>query len=201
MSRLGGTPEESGGAPVVYLPWVQNADRVAPATFDRGGTVIEQVEHEVDEADRADALVLKKLSRHGLSQREVERILALELPPESVALNVSRYVRLGYIDDDRLAESIVRSQRDRKGAGRANIRRELSTRGIPDGVIERHLVGLDDETELERATDLAEQRLRRLLHEPAEVQERRIVSFLQRRGYSHGLAARALSAAREQLNF
>lgn len=211
MSRTGGAPD-SGGAPIAYLPWVQSdavevddaLQHASTGSWRSGApaqprTFIEAVQLENDEADRADELVLKKLARSGLSQREVEVALAAELSAEQVQFNVERYLRLGYIDDERLAEHIVRVQRDRKGLGRLSLRRELSTRGIPEGIIEAQLGALDDDAEFELASTLAANRLRRLLKEPREVQERRVSSFLQRRGYSASVAARALSSAREEL--
>lgn len=220
MSTRGGAPV-SGGAPLAYLPWVTPVDtnpaepmsdsesagaRVALETElvevqqrPTGRTFLEAVEFESDEADRADALVLKKLARNGLSQREVEVLLAAELTEEQVQFNISRYVRLGYLDDERLAEHIVRVQRDRKGSGRSSVKRELTARGIPLAVIERVTAELDDESEIARATELAESRLRRLGAESVEVQERRVASFLQRRGYSYSVATQAIRNARDQL--
>ncbi len=210
MTRSGGAPE-SGGAPIAYLPWVTQddavevddalADAVLPSSRPSPATrtFLEAVQFESDEADRADELVLRKLARNGLSQREVEVVLAAELTSEQVQFNVERYLRLGYINDERLAEQIVRVQRGRKGLGRLALRRELSTRGIPEGVIERHLAELDDDTELAAAAELALNRLRRVQKEPREVQDRRVLSFLLRRGYSSGLASRALNQARTEL--
>ncbi|MFM6974234.1 MAG: regulatory protein RecX [Agromyces sp.] len=196
MLTRGGAPETEG-APIAYLPWVRK--EAVPEGSERAEpTLVERMQFETDEADRADALVLKKLARHGLSQREVEVALSHEFTPEQVQFNVARYIRLGYIDDARLAEHIVHVQRERKNAGRGNIRRELSARGIPLGIIEELLAELDDDTEFARAIELAASRLSRLGHESFDAQTRRVLGFLQRRGYSAGLSARALAHVRSE---
>lgn len=217
MATRGGAPE-TGGAPIAYLPWVSpDQSSLRPASGEAhdgpreiGGaaelrqpigatsrTFIETVELESDEADRADALVMRKLARQGLSHREVEAMLAAELTPEQVQFNIERYIRLGYIDDERLAESIVRTLRDRSGSSRGSIRRALSERGIPLGITEAVLSDLDDERELELATSLATDRLRRLSRESDDVQTRRVLAFLQRRGFTSSTASDALRSARD----
>lgn len=223
MSQLDRGPSSTtveGGAPVVYLPWVQHDDVAAPepkaaevhakeprmaAPLSKkpgsqdASLLIESLQLETDEADRADALVLKKLARTGMSQREVEIELGRELSYDQVMFNVERYLRLGYIDDERLADQIVRKQRTGKGVGSNGIRRELGRRGIPDGVIERAMSEFSSDDDFDRALDLAESRLRRLSHEPLEVQQRRILSFLMRRGYAAELSNRAFTQARQSL--
>ena len=191
----------SGGAPVVYLPGatpLSDAEPVAVSLESESlsGAFIDELRHESDAADRADAMVLRKMMRSGMSQREVERALAQELDHEQVFAAVQRYIRLGYIDDDRLAEQIVRTQAERKGAGSAGIRRELDARGIPSEVVARACESLDDDSEFDRACRLAAERLRRLSSESSEVQQRRVMAFLLRRGYSASLALRAIQHAR-----
>lgn len=223
MSQLGRGPSSTsveGGAPVVYLPWVQHDEVEAPepnvaapqtepprssgprreqASARDASLLIESLQFETDEADRADALVLKKLARTGMSQREVEIELGRELSYDQVMFNVERYLRLGYIDDERLADQIVRKQRSGKGIGSNGVRRELGRRGIPDGVIERVMSEFSSDDDFDRAVDLAESRLRRLSHESLEVQQRRILSFLMRRGYAVELSNRAFTQARQTL--
>lgn len=223
MSQLDRGPSSTsveGGAPVVYLPWVQHDEVEAPEPngavphTERPHTsglrrekpsardaslLIESLQLETDEADRADALVLKKLARTGMSQREVEIELGRELSYDQVMFNVERYLRLGYIDDERLADQIVRKQRSGKGIGSNGVRRELGRRGIPDGVIERVMSEFSSDDDFDRAVDLAESRLRRLSHESLEVQQRRILSFLMRRGYAADLSNRAFTQARQAL--
>lgn len=214
-SEQGVTPAAAGGgAPIAYLPWVQHEtpeedpylslpDGIGsypngkPELVPISSSLLEELQYETDEGERADQLVLRKLARRGMSQREVEIELSRELDIDKVIFAVQRYIRLGYIDDDRLAEQIVRVQRERKGQGVSGIRHELERRGIPSAVSARVLAELDDDEELERATELAADRLRRLAAEAPEVQQRRVMGFLMRRGYSSGIASKAIRAAQQ----
>lgn len=215
--RERGASASAGVAPIAYLPWVRHDDEPSDAAPDvvaissddvlldivsdiasaeaESGFLTEEFGHEIEAADRADALVLRQLARRGMSQREVERELARELDVAQITTAVQRYIRLGYIDDDRLGEHIVQAQRDRKGKGSAGVRRELESRGIPAAVITRVLGDLDGDEELARATELAVDRLRRVATEPDDVQRRRLSGFLMRRGYSGSVANAAITAA------
>ena len=205
-------------APIAYLPWVQHGETepvaispLAPplgeyqqpelSRRDFGAETefsvppsepaLEAIVHEIEAADRADALVLKKLARHGLSEHEVRQQLRSELVEADVEAAVERYLRLGYIDDERLTEALVRSATQRKSLGPSAIKRELVVRGIDPELIARALADIDAETELEQAVELIQRKAERS-SDSKVVLERRLLAQLQRKGYASSIARRAV---------
>lgn len=192
-------------APIAYLPWVQSdassssagaVKRDLSATHQveppqRTEPALEDLAQEIEVADRADELVLKKLARHGLSEYEVRQQLRAGLEEHDVEASVERYQRLGYLDDSRLAEAFVRVATGRKGLGPGAIRRELLARGIDPEIIAQALTDLNAEAELEAAIDLIQRRVQRS-GESRTVLERRLFAQLQRKGYSSSIARRAI---------
>lgn len=202
--RGGSSANTEDPAPVAYLPWVQPGNEPnnhpaarALASDPSAAGVFSSVSDELTAVDRADALVLARLARKGLSRREVEVELRHELNETEIEIALARYERLGYLDDQLLAEHIVRVERERKGKGISAVRRELEIRGIPTAITHTLLAEFDTEQDLERATQLAAARLRRHNSEPREVQTRRLFAFLQRRGFDSSTISAAIRAAQQ----
>jgi SOS response regulatory protein OraA/RecX len=79
---------------------------------------------------------------------------------------------------------------------RAAIARELRDKGIAGDVVS---ATLQDEypavREIDLATDLARERIRRLCSLPEETRTRRLSAFLSRRGFARGVVVQAVRAA------
>lgn len=200
--RSGPASHTAEPAPIVYLPWVAPSASQAGAvngafgSVDGDGSTQTELERGIAADDRADALVLRKLARHGLTEREVRAELAVELSPGDVERAVERYQRLGYIDDERLAEAYVRGTAARKQLAAAVIRRNLLARGVDSEIVARVLTELDAAMEFDHAVASASRRLARSSL-PREVLTVRLVAQLERKGYSRGLARKAVEAAFE----
>jgi regulatory protein len=100
---------------------------------------------------------------------------------------LDRFVEVGLIDDAALASSMAGAQHAERGLARRAIAAKLRQRGLEDEV-EAALTGIDSDSERARAQDLVKRRRRALTGLPPDVQARRLVGMLARKGYSSGLS-------------
>jgi regulatory protein len=155
----------------------------------------------VERDARIDRMVLGRLRRSSLSVAEVRRVLAEHgLDEGEVEEWIERYVRLGYLDDAKLAEQLVHTGAERRGRGSGAILSELGRRGVDAETARAALGELDPDLERNNALTVAERRARQLRGLDRSVAERRLSAFLQRRGYPGDVirdaVATALSAER-----
>lgn len=134
---------------------------------------------------RARNVALHALATRGVSKVEIEaRLVARELPAEVVAEQISTLERQGLIDDAELASNLVDKYVLRQGLGRRAAAEKMRQRGVPQSVIHEALEGISNEDESSRLREVAEDRARALGSLAPEVAKRRLVAYLQRRGYS-----------------
>lgn len=144
-------------------------------------------------------VLLFQLGRSAKTEHQLRDMLfRREFPPEVFDPILQRFVESQIIDDRAYARGYVASRIACGGRSRAALGRELKQRGVAADLIDEALSGLDAEAELAQATDLARKRLMRGSNLDRATAERRLLGFLQRRGYSAGLAVRALRAAASQ---
>ncbi len=145
---------------------------------------------------RAENVSMHALTRRGLSRWELgEKLLARDLDACIVEAELDRLERVGLIDDRALAETIVRTQHERKGLGRTALAQELRRRHVDPDAIEEALEQLDDADEDARALELAVRRAAQLRNLDHETAVRRLTGYLQRKGYSSGTVRSAVLAA------
>jgi len=145
---------------------------------------------------RIDRLVIGRLRRSSLSIAEVRAVLVEHgLDDAEVEEWIERYERLGYLNDVRLAEQLVRTGAERQGRGSAAILAELSRRGVSAEATRAALESLDPDLERRNAFAVAERRARQLRGLDRAVAERRLSAFLQRRGYGSAVVREAVHAA------
>lgn len=206
-------PETDAGrlAPVTYLPWVRSAsggagdEPVDDSCFQlelaahRAGDEAHRADDQAHRADdetesaRAERVSMHALTRRGVSVAELRATLrARELPEHIVEHELERLQRVGLLDDHALAETLVRTLRERKKLGRTALAAELSRRRLDSAAIAAALDETDLQGELAIALELARQRARQLRSLPPEVAQRRLAGFLQRRGYSGGTVTTAV---------
>ncbi len=135
------------------------------------------------------------LARRGMSAEEMASYLAgRDFDETEVELECERLLGVGLLDDFALAETLVRSMRERKGLGRSSIASELRRRKIDPSAIEHGLEQLGDD-ELDRAIAIAEKRAPQLRNLDAETAKRRLGAFLMRKGYSGSVVSTAVAQA------
>ena len=132
---------------------------------------------------RAKNIALHQLGVSGRSEAEVrERLVARDIEPDVIEQEVARLIEVGLIDDAALAADLVDTLRSRKKLGDQAISQALRRRKISPTIITQALD--DGEFDSDVAVfELARDRARSLGHLEWDVSYRRLVGFLQRRGY------------------
>jgi len=132
---------------------------------------------------RAKNIALHQLGVTGRSEAEIrERLAARDIEPEVINQEVGRLIEVGLIDDAALAAGLVELLRGRKKLGDQAITQTLRRRKIPQEIITTAL----DSGEFDSGVaifELARDRARSLGHLEWDVAYRRLVGFIQRRGY------------------
>jgi Uncharacterized protein conserved in bacteria len=182
-----------GLAKVSYLPGVVAPGVVAPGVEVPSAAAPEPGSDWAAEERRAENVSMHALTRRGMSRWELgEVLLSRDLDVCIVEAELDRLEGVGLIDDAALAETIVRTQHERKGLGRSALVAELRRRRIDQEAIDEALEQLEDGDEEHRAIALAERRapqLRGLDHATAV---RRLSGYLQRKGYSGSIIRMAV---------
>ncbi len=146
------------------------------------------------ERQRARTAALRLLQRRLRSRAELEVALRRRGVPREEALAViGELARSGWIDDGRFAHAWIADRLALRPSGARKLRAELAVRGVAPAVIadalrEQLLPEQEEALALRQAGD----RLRRLQGFPPHVARRRLVGWLQRRGYSAGTIASTL---------
>jgi regulatory protein len=136
----------------------------------------------------ARAVCLRLLTQRARSRAELLQALAKRgVPDDAAALVLDRYVEVGLIDDAALAASLAGAQHRERGLARRAVAAKLRQRGLADETAAA-LTDIDAASERTRARELVDRRLRALAGLPPDVQARRLVGLLARKGYSSGLS-------------
>lgn len=151
---------------------------------------------ESDPEGTARAICLRLLEARPRSRKELADALARKGAPEDVVERVlDRFVEVGLIDDAEYARMITASRVRERGLARRAVAVELRRRGIGDVESGAALATIDPEDEVAAAHRLAARRQRALASQPIDVQLRRLVGYLARRGYPSDVVRRAAAAA------
>lgn len=124
-----------------------------------------------------------------------DRLIERGIEADEIEAELERLQSARYLDDAALADSVLRTETERKGRGRSAVAAELRRRRVDSEAIEAALESLDDEGERERAVAVAEQRARQLRGYDTETARRRLYGFLQRRGFSGSVLQHAVDTA------
>lgn len=140
-------------------------------------------------------ICLRQLAVRPRTRAELAGALARRGISEEVSAEVlDRYDEVGIIDDAAFARAWVTSRHTGRGLARRALAQELRRRGVDGEVASEALGELDESTEAETARALVQRKLRSARGEPEAV-FRRMVGMLARKGYSPGLAIRAVKEA------
>lgn len=137
----------------------------------------------------ARSICLRQLDRRARSRGELARTLRTKGVPDDAAVRVlDRFEEVGLIDDAGLAESVAGAQHRERGLARRAIAAKLGQRGFDDETVVAALSAIDSDDERARGRELVIRRRRSLAALPIEVQTRRLVGLLARKGYPVGMA-------------
>ncbi|WP_374947693.1 regulatory protein RecX [Agreia sp.] len=170
------------------------AGPIAVPTLDTSGLTPQQVEDQELQLADLESLVVRALARKDLSEWQVTEILAANGVNSSAFEGfLTIYRSKGYVDDYAFAEREIERLHRRKGFGRSQIQRELGAKRVSQEIVSDLLTALDDDDELARALELAEKKAPSLLRLDRATAERRLSSFLQRKGYPSQVVRDAVS--------
>ncbi|HEY3736873.1 MAG TPA: regulatory protein RecX [Jatrophihabitans sp.] len=137
----------------------------------------------------ARTICLRLLDAKARSRAELFAAMRKKNVPVEIAERLlNRYTEVGLIDDQSLADGYALAQHRERGLARAAVAQKLRHRGLDDEIIADALEQITPEGERAAARALAERKLRALAGLAPEVQTRRLIGMLARRGYSPGLA-------------
>jgi regulatory protein len=160
------------------------------ATSPGGSSATEQTESE-----RAREICLRQLAVRPRTRVELAKVLARkEISDEVIAEVLDRYDEVGIIDDAAFAQAWVTSRHQGRGLARRALANELRQRGVDAEVASEALESLDDDEEAATARTLVDRKLRTATGAPDAI-FRRLVGMLARKGYSAGVAIRAVKDA------
>jgi regulatory protein len=144
----------------------------------------------------ARTICLRLLDRRARSRAELATALRKRGVPDDAAVTVlDRFAEVGLIDDAALADTLAAAQHRERGlAGRA-VAVKLRQRGIAEPQVRAAVESIDRDSEQAAAQALVAKKLRSLAGLEPQVQARRLVGLLGRRGYALGLAHDVVRAA------
>jgi regulatory protein len=146
--------------------------------------------------ERARNIVLKLLERGPKSSSELASALDRhEIPVEIANHVIARFSEVELIDDAAFAQQVVDASRRTKGLARSAVKRKLADKGLDSQIIDQVASEISDEDELSVATEVAVKRLGQLAKLAPEVRNRRLIGFLQRRGFGSGVVFAAIREA------
>lgn len=151
---------------------------------------------DADPAEVARTIVLKALTAAPKTRAQLSEVLAKRGVPADVATAcLDRFEELRLIDDAEFARMWVRSRHEYKGLSRRALSLELQRRGVDRVLIDEALELVDDESELAAALDVAQRKARSCAGLPYATRYRRVLSAVQRKGYSSSVATTAVRRA------
>lgn len=134
--------------------------------------------------ERGRNLLLRILEKGPKTSAQLkEALLKAEIPEEIANGLISRFSEVQLIDDASYASDVASATRKSKGLGRSMVSRKLADKGLSQEVISEVLENISDEDELATATEIAIKRIGQLARFDSETRKRRLVAFLQRRGF------------------
>jgi regulatory protein len=141
-----------------------------------------------DPESAARIICLRLLDQRARTRAELAEVLRKRGIPDGAAETVlDRYVEVGLIDDEALAHRMALAQHEERGLSGRAVAVRLRRRGLSDEVVRSAIDQIDADRERQAARMLAVRRQRALAGLEPQVQARRLVSLLGRKGYSPGL--------------
>ncbi len=141
-------------------------------------------------------ICLRALAMAPKSRAQLAALMASRAVPDDVADKVlARFTDVGLIDDAAFAAMIVDSRRNGRGFARRAIADELRKKGVDDETAREAVDTIDNDAEMATARSLVERKLPSMRGLTPEARTRRLVGMLARKGYSSGVAYRAVKEA------
>ncbi|MBP1931566.1 regulatory protein [Ammoniphilus resinae] len=146
-----------------------------------------------EELNRAEQYALRYLSHRPRTAKEMfEYIIAKGFQTAQSDTTVKKLIDKGYINDEAFAEQWIEERMRLRPRGRYLLFQELTSRGIDEGIVEQKLSQiLNQEDEIAMIEQLIQKKFRGHTFESEWEMKKKIIPFLQRKGFSlnHSLSA------------
>jgi regulatory protein len=164
------------------------------------------IEIELDDLDE----ITKAQERHYVSQacfrylsfrprtswEATQHLLQKGYEDQLVKQVIDSMMQRGYLDDRQYAGNWVAERQSGKKLGITRLKQELKQKGIPSTIIEEVIQMEHMDKERKLVTEVAEQRYSRLRNEEWQTIERRLGSYLLRRGFPYHMVRQTLQQIR-----
>lgn len=155
-----------------------------------------ETERDADPYAVARAVVLRQLTMSPKSRQQLREKLRQRNCPDDVAEAVlDRMTHVGLVDDEKFAETYVRSRQVSRGLSTRALAHDLRTKGVDRDTVEAVLAEVSPMEEEERARALVNARLSRLQGLERNVVIRRLAGMLARKGYPSGMSLQVIREA------
>jgi len=147
----------------------------------------------LDEQVKAVNSSLNLLARRPRSEREVrDRLKRKGFPSETIDLAIAKLEGWRYVDDEAFAKFWIENREANKPRGRRLLAQELRNKGVDRETI-RESIADADVNELAGALELGRTKIRSYRTLEPAVAQRRLASFLARRGYGYDVVKPVLA--------
>jgi regulatory protein len=200
LSRRGGARSGRGWDAVPPRSRSKRVDQESDTSRDDGSSPPEESAEKKpspprDPYEQAREICLRQLAVRPRTRAELAQALKKrDVADEVAGVVLDRYDEVGMIDDAAFARAWVTSRHHGRGLASRALAQELRRKGVEAEVAAEALAELDPDTEAGTALELAVKKLRTMRGEPDAV-FRRLVGMLARKGYSGGVAVRAVKEA------
>jgi regulatory protein len=148
-----------------------------------------EVDLDADPESVARTIGLRLLDRAPRTRAELASAMARRgVPDDAATVVLDRFAEVGLIDDVAFATAWVDSRHNGRGLARRALASELRRRGVTDEVASDALASVSTADEVVAAEALVRRRLRSMTGLSREVQTRRLVAMLGRKGFGGSLA-------------
>ncbi len=150
-----------------------------------------------DDRQRAMDKALRLLARRPRSRHEIDDALKqADISADIREQVIARLIEMDYVDDRAFARWWVENRTQFSPRSLRALQQELYQKGISPDIITEALAALDDDT---LAVSAGRQRAYRWQHLPRAEFDKKMLGYLQRRGFSYPAARLATDILREQL--
>ena len=144
---------------------------------------------------------LELLSKRSYSKAILkEKLLLRDFEENETSQAIKKLESLGFIDDKKFAENLVREYSEFKRYGRQRIKLKLREKKIPEEIASEALENIELEIEENNLKELVKKNLNKNKNLSREKRYTRTLGFLLRRGFSYELSKKALQEGLSSLD-
>lgn len=174
-----------------------DADTIVKFNLKKGMTLelfeIEEILH-ADQLRKAYLSSIVYLSRMMRTKKEIEQyLLKHEFLDQIIRMTLLRLEEEGYINEERYADSYVRTIINTTLKGPGVIQNDLITKGISREIIEKSLEKYSEELQLDHAVQLCEKKVSSLNRYSSVQKKVKLEEMLQRKGYHSPIISLAIN--------